>query len=46
MPFEAMEIVDVVTDDDGSLKIKQVQQFIDSKIFLDSMQAIQAAHAK
>ena len=46
MNYEAINMVDIVTDDDGSLKIKQVEEFIDSKTFLDSMEAMQAAQAK
>ena len=46
MVYEAISIVDVVKDDDGSLKIKEIQEFIDSKAFLDSMAAFQAAKAK
>ena len=43
MVYEAINIVEVVKDDDGTLKIKEIQEFIDSKSFLDSLQAIEAA---
>ena len=46
MVYEAINIVEVSKDDDGTLKIKEIQEFIDSKSFLDSLQAIEAARAK
>ena len=46
MVYEAIDITDVEKDEDGNLKIKQIQEFIDSKSFLDSLEAIQAAQAK
>ena len=46
---ESLFIVTIVTDDDGSLKIKQVEDFRDSKVYLElskSMgEAIAAAQA-
>jgi len=44
--YEAISIAHVVTDEDGSLKIKQIEQFVDSKAYLDSLQAFAAAKAK
>jgi len=44
--YEAITIAHVVTDEDGSLKIKKIEEFIDSKTFLESMQAFAAAKAK
>jgi len=35
-----------VTDEGGSLKIKRIEQFVDSKAYLDSLQAFAAAKAK
>ena len=35
-----------VTDDDGSLKLKQIEEFTDSKAFLDFVQAVTAAKTK
>lgn len=46
MTYEAIIIAHIVTDEDGSLKIKQIEEFVDSKSFLDSMQAFVAAKAK
>lgn len=43
---EAIVIATVVTDDDGSLKIKRVEEFLDSKSQLECMQGIEAAKAK
>jgi len=34
-----------VTDDDGSLKLKQVEEFTDSNVFLQAAQAIAAVKA-
>ena len=46
MYHEAIFIVHVVTDEDGSLKIKQIEEFADSKAELDFVEAIAAARAK
>lgn len=35
-----------MTDEDGSLKIKQIEEFTDSKAHLDFVQAVMAARAK
>jgi hypothetical protein len=43
---ESIFIADIVTDEDGSLKIKQLEEFTDSKAELDFVQAIAAARAK
>ena len=47
--LESLLIVHIVTDDDGTLKIKQVEDFRDSKVYLElrkSMgEAIAAAQA-
>ena len=43
---ESIFIDHIVTDDDGSLKIKHVEEFIDSKSHLDFVQAVVAAKAK
>ena len=40
---ESIFIVDIVTDEDGSLKIKRFEEFTDSKAYLDFAQAIAAA---
>ena len=37
---ESIVIVDIVTDEDGSLKIKQFHEFTDSKSYADFRQAI------
>ena len=42
---ESILITHFVTDEDGSLKIKQVEEFTDSKVELDFTQAV-AARAK
>ena len=46
MTRESIFIVHTVTDDDGSLKIKQIEDFTDSKTYLDFVQAFAAAKAK
>ena len=46
MYHEAIFITQVVTDEDGSLKIKQIEEFTDSKAELDFIEAIAAAGAK
>jgi hypothetical protein len=42
---ESILIVYIVTDEDGSLKIKRVEEFTDSKSELDFTQAVAAAAA-
>ena len=42
---ESIFIQEVVTDDDGSLKVRRVEEFTDSKAHLDFMQAVTAATA-
>jgi len=37
--YEAICILQVVTDDDGSLKIKQMEEFADSKVLNDLLKA-------
>ena len=39
---ELIVIADIVTDEDGSLKIKKIEEFTDSKAYLDFHQAIAA----
>lgn len=43
---ESIFIVHIVTDEDGSLKIKQIEDFTDSKARIDFLQAVAAAKAK
>ena len=43
---EAILIVHIATGEDGSLKIKQIEDFIDSKSHLDFIQAVAAVKAK
>ena len=42
---ESMYTIHIVTDEDGSLKMKQVDEFNDSKVFVEMNQAIEAAIA-
>jgi hypothetical protein len=42
---ESICIAQIVTDEDGSLKIKQLEDFTDSKSHLDFVQAVMAAQA-
>ena len=46
MNREMILIVHVVTDEDGSLKIKQLEEFTDSKDYLEFFKAIEAAKEK
>ena len=46
MDRESILIGHIVTDEDGSLKIKHMEEFTDSKAFLDFVQAVTAAKAK
>ena len=43
---ESMFIVHIATDKDGSLKLKQFEDFTDSKAELDYVQALAAARAE
>jgi hypothetical protein len=43
---ESILIAYIVTDEDGSLKVKRTEEFTDSKAELDFVQAITAARAK
>ena len=40
---ESIWIIEIITDEDGSLKIKQVEQFTDSRSYKDLFQASAAA---
>ena len=42
---ESMFIVHIVNDDDGSLKIKQVEEFRDSKVYLEVSKSMREAIA-
>ena len=44
--YEAIYIVHFVTDDDGSLKFKQVDEFMDSKVYSDVHKALTEAKAR
>ena len=46
MIHESIFIADIVTDEDGSLKVKQLEEFTDSKAEYDFVQAMVAAGAK
>jgi hypothetical protein len=46
MIHESIFITDVVIDEDGSPKVKRLEEFTDSKAELDFAQAIVAAGAK
>jgi hypothetical protein len=43
---ESILIIHIVSDGDGSLKIKQMEEFMDSKAELDFAQAIAVAGVK
>ena len=43
---ESIIIAHIVTDEDGSLKFKQVEDFTDSKTYLDFFQAVAAVKVK
>ena len=43
---EAVYIVHYVTDDDGSLKIKQIDEFTDSKVYPGVHKALAEAKAR
>ena len=38
-------IIQVVTDEDGSLKIGRLEEFTDSKVYLENLQAVSVAKA-
>lgn len=42
---ESIYIARIVTDEGGNLKIKQIEEFTDSKAHLDFVQAVMAASA-
>ena len=44
--YEAITIAHIVTDDDGSLKIKYLEEFVDSKVLTETIQAYAAAAPK
>ena len=46
MNRESIFIAHIVTDEDGTLKIKQGEEFTDSKGYFDTIQAVAAAKAK
>ena len=46
MTRESIFIKHIVTDEDGSLKINLVEEFTDSKAYLDAIDAVAAAKAK
>jgi hypothetical protein len=43
MNRESIFIINIVTDEDGSLKVKRMEEFTDSKAYLDFYQAVAAA---
>ena len=45
MTRESIVIIQLVTDEDESLKIKQMEEFTDSKIYLEFFKAISEAKA-
>ena len=46
MVREMILIVEIVPDQDGSLKIKTLEEFTDSKAYLDFFKAVEVAKAK
>ena len=46
MLHESIFIAEIVTDEDGSLKVKQLEEFTDSKAEYDFAQAMAAAGVK
>ena len=44
--YEAIYIVHFVTDDDGSLKFKQVEEFTDSEVYSGVHRALAEAKAR
>ena len=45
MNLESIIVNQVVTDDNGALKIKQGEEFVNSKAYLDFFEAVKAAKA-
>lgn len=45
-PYESILIAHIVPDEDGALKIKQIDQFVDSKVHIEHEEAIAAAKTK
>jgi hypothetical protein len=45
LTHESLFIVHIVTDEDGSLKVKKVEDFFDSKVYLEFKQGMAAAMA-
>jgi len=43
LTYEAITIAHVVTDEDGSLKIKKLEEFVDSNTLIDIIKAYEAA---
>jgi hypothetical protein len=46
MNHESIYIAHIITDEDGSLKVKQLEEFTDSKVEYDFVQAMVAAGVK
>lgn len=46
MVRESIMIGQIVTDEDGSLKIKRIEEFTDSKSYLDLLKALGEAKAE
>jgi len=46
MPYEAISITHIVPDEDGNLKIKLIEEFVDSNSYVKSMEVLTAAKAK
>ena len=46
MNHESMNILDIVTNEDGSMVFKRLEHFIDSKVELDLAQALKEAGVK
>ena len=46
MRFESILIGETVTDEDGSLKFKRIEEFSDSKAELDFLQTVAATRVK
>jgi hypothetical protein len=43
--IESLSIAHIATDEDGTLKIKKLEDFRDSKVYLEQKQLMGAAHA-
>lgn len=46
MPYEAVNFTHIVPDENGNLKIKLIEEFVDSNSYAKSMEAFIAAKAK